>query len=98
MSRQTRRPPAKLYECRLCQEPIVFARLDTGNAMPLNPVPDARGNVAVHMAGGSLHGFVISRDRGPGVTDQRMVPHYATCKEQRTTPPSETRQPDEPLF
>jgi len=76
----------------------VFARLDTGTAMPLSPMPDARGNVAVHLAGGNLHGFVISRDRLPGPLDQRMVPHYATCEKQRTTPTKPARQPDEPLF
>jgi len=95
------RPLAKLHECRLCHDPIVFARLDTGKAMPLNPMPDSRGNVAVHLAGGRkgavLLGFVISRDRLPGPLDQRMVPHYATCEKQRT-PTKPARQPDEPLF
>ena len=97
MRPQARRPLARLHECRLCHAPIVFARLDTGKAMPLNPMPHPKGNVAVHLAGGNLHGFVISRDRLPGPTDQRMIPHYATC-EQRTTPTKPARQPDEPLF
>jgi len=97
MSTRARRPLAKLHECRLCHEPIVFCRLDNGKAMPLNPLPDSRGNVAVHLAGGNLHGFVISRDRLPGPVDQRMVPHYATCEKQRT-PIKPARQPDEPLF
>jgi len=76
----------------------VFARLDTGKAMPLNPMPHPKGNVAVHLAGGNLHGFIISRDRLPGLTDQRMVPHYVTCVNRRTTPTKPARQPDEPLF
>jgi hypothetical protein len=93
-----RRPPVRLSECKLCQAPIVFARLDTGKAIPLNPIPDQRGNVAVHMSGGNLYGFVVTRDRLPGPTDRRMVPHYATCEKQRTTPTKPARQPDEPLF
>jgi hypothetical protein len=92
------RPPVRLGECRECHEPIVFARLDTGKAIPLNPRPDPRGNVACRMQSKRLIGFVISRDRLPGPFDiWRMVPHHATCEERKTkTKPAP--EPDVPLF
>ena len=34
-------------ECKECANPIVFARLDTGRLIPLDPMPNPRGNVAV---------------------------------------------------
>lgn len=90
---------AKLTSCRACGAPIRFVRLDTGRALPVNPVPNPRGNVSAHIAGGRLHGFVISRDKQPGPLDSyRMVPHHATCEE-RTRPESKPKpEPDPALF
>lgn len=59
---------------------------DTGRALPVNPAPhtDGGGNVAARLRGGSLTGFVISKERLPGVGEAyRFTAHYATCTEQR---------------
>lgn len=82
----------RLSECRACHDPIRFVKLATGKALPVNPQPDPRGNVAAHLAGGQLVGFVISRDRLPGARDPfRFVPHYATCEDAKkpAKPPPE---------
>lgn len=93
-----KRPPVPLTECRACKAPIVFARLDTGKPIPLNPIPDARGNVACRLHGGRLSGFVISRDHLPGPFDVwRMVPHFSTCEE-RQDKPKPKPAPDPSLF
>jgi hypothetical protein len=93
----------RLSECRACHAPIRFVQLDTsGKALPVDPQPNPRGNVAAHLAGGTrglaLLGFVISRDRLPGARDPfRFVPHYATC-EALTKPAKPAPAPDAPLF
>lgn len=95
-----KRPPVRMSECRACAAPIVWCLLDTGKRIPLNPLPDEkRGNVACHIAGGNLHGFVISRDHRPGPLDPlRMVPHHATCEEHQRTTKSTPAEPDPALF
>lgn len=68
-------------DCRACGDPIRFVKLNTGKAMPVNPLPTPEGNVAAHLAGGRLVGFVISRDHLPGPLDPyRFRAHYATCE------------------
>jgi len=95
------RRAAPLAECRLCHLPIRFVKLDTGKALPVNPRPDERGNVAARLQGGRLVGFVISRDHRPGPLDPfRFYPHHATCEEleknKKSTPPPP--EPDPALF
>ena len=87
-------------ECRECAEPIRFVALDTGKLIPVNPLPNPeRGNVAAHLAGGRLHGFVISRDRLPGPFDRlRFTPHAATCEAIDRTPKKPAPEPDPVLF
>ena len=93
------RPPVRLSECRECAAPIVFARLDSGRCIPLNPIPDPKGNVACRMSGGRLVGFVISRDRLPGPLDSfRMVPHHATCEERNRVVKRPAEPPPPSLF
>lgn len=88
-------PP--MAECRSCHEPIRFVRMDdTGRALPVNPAPhtDGGGNVAARLRGGSLTGFVISKERLPGVGEAyRFTAHYATCTEQRPTRPPAPEPP-----
>lgn len=79
-------------ECKECHDPIRFVKLDTGKALPVNPQPNPEGNVAAHLAGGRLVGFVISRDHRPGPLDSfRFTVHHATCEaiERRTKPKPE---------
>lgn len=102
MRRAPRLP--SLSDCRDCGEPIRFVLMQaTGRALPVNPTPNhekADGNVAAHLAGGRLVGFVISRDRLPGPFDvYRFTPHHATCealqaKRSNTT----TTTPDDPAL
>ena len=89
----------RLSECRECHDPIRFVALDTGKALPVNPLPDQGGNVAARLAGGRLHGFVISKTKQPGPGDDlRFRPHHATCEEIRRKPPKPKPEPDPALF
>lgn len=99
---RNRRPRGRLTECRDCASPITFATLDTGSRIPLNPLPNAAGNVAVRLVGGALHGYVIADAKPYRPDHDRMMPHAATCRsrparipEQRTPSDVET---DDPLF
>lgn len=83
-----------LADCRACAAPIRFVHLDTGKAMPVDPIPNARGNVAARRIGSKLHGYVISATHPMDPMFLRMVPHYATCEEQQR----KTRQADPGLF
>lgn len=97
----TRPPVPPRHECRDCAAPIVFARLDSGKAIPLDPMPNPRGNVACQLIAGRLHGHVLSETRPypyGNLTDAvRMTPHAATCPE-RKGPAKAKPVPDAPLF
>lgn len=91
----TRRPPVRMSDCRECADPIVWAMLDTGKRIPLNPLPNPdKGNVACRVVGGNLHGYVISKDHPADPLFLRMVPHFSTC-EART---QSSRPADPALF
>lgn len=86
-------------ECRGCQEPIRFVRLDTGKLIPVNPAPNPAGNVAARLSGGRLYGFVISRDKQPGLGHSlRFTPHYATCEAAGRKPTKQKPAADPALF
>ena len=86
-STSRKKPPVRLSECRGCAAPIIFARLDTGKAIPLNPIPHPGGNVAARMHMGRLIGFVISKEHRPGPQDTwRLYPHHATCEALKKKP------------
>lgn len=79
---KAKKPPVQMQDCRACAEPIIFVRLNTGKALPCNPLPYPSGNVAARMHMGRLIGFVISEEHKPGpLDDYRLVPHFATCEE-----------------
>lgn len=84
-----------MSECSECCDPIVFAILNTGKRIPLNPLPHDRGNVACRVIGNNLHGFVLSKDQIPEPLFLRMVPHFATCEERKRTTQT---PPDAALF
>lgn len=88
----------RLSECRTCKDPIRFVALDTGKAMPVNPMPDVTGNVAARMIAGRLHGFVISHAKPAGPRDLRFRPHYATCGEAQRKPAKPKPEPPPALF
>jgi hypothetical protein len=68
--------------CDRCFAVIKFVRLDTGKPIPVDPIPtaDDKGNVAAHLEGKTLVGYVISRQKPlqPGYVTYR--PHFANCK------------------
>ena len=85
-------------ECKECANPIVFARLDTGKLIPLDPMPTGRGNVAVMKIGNQLHGYVISAAHPfQDARYQRAMPHAATCPD-RKGPEKAKPEPDPSLF
>lgn len=93
----------RLSECRECHDPIRFVRMNlTGRAMPVNPKPSPdHGTIAARLTGGSLTGFVITKNHRPSPLDSfRFVPHYATCEAQQRKSKSTTPTPaaDVPLF
>lgn len=89
-----------LAECRSCSCPIRFVRLDSGKAMPVNPLPNAsNGNVSAYLIGGRLHGHVISATKPPERNALRFVAHYATCEERpRSSDPNPKPDSDPVLF
>lgn len=89
----------RLSECRDCGDPIRFVLIETtGRPMPVNPMPNQAGNVAAHLSGGRLLGFVVSRDRQPGPLDPfRFMPHAATC-DARVEEPKPRPEPHPSLF
>lgn len=100
--RPQRRPRGRLSECRDCADPIVFALLDTGSRIPLNPLPDPAGNVAARAVGGRIYGYVVSASKPLRVDHTAMMPHAATCRSrprpQPATPAPLPPEPDTPLF
>lgn len=93
----------RLAECRECGLPMRFVLLTTttNRAMPVNARPDERGNVAAHLEGTRLVGFVISKDHRPGPYDPyRFMPHAATCEARKKKKQSSkpTPEPEPRLF
>ena len=95
------RPLLSRYaECSECCNPILFVLLNTGKRIPVDPMPNPRGNVAAMRIGHNLHGFVLSAThpdhRAPYVLH---MPHHATCPERpgpKAAKPA--REPDPSLF
>ncbi len=89
-------------ECRNCQDPIRFVKLNTGSALPVNPKPGETGNVAAGLYQGRLVGYVLSAENGPRASHPyRFVPHYATCEHElarKRKPTAPAVEPDPSLF
>lgn len=80
--------------CDRCHGVIKFVRLDTGKPIPVEPHPfPDRGNVAAHLEGKTLVGYVISRDKPLQAGYDTYVPHYAVCKPDRPLIPASQRPP-----
>lgn len=87
-----------MAECKGCTLPIRFVKLNTGNAIPVNPAESTIGNVAAYKVGNQLHGHVISRDNPwkPGML--RFTPHAATCEAIERPEPKPEPVLEQPLF
>lgn len=68
-----------MSSCRFCEARILFVRLDTGKAIPVNPIPDPGGNVAADWQGTALVGFVLSREKPLREGFHTYRPHKADC-------------------
>lgn len=70
-----------MARCRSCEVPIVFVRMaDTGKAMPCNPGPDDRANIACKRKGfGYVDGRVITDADQLADDETALLAHWATC-------------------
>lgn len=86
-----RRIPGNVVPCRSCGATILFARTLPGKVgrggklIPLNPVEDPVGNVAVRNTGDQYRAALVARvladdDALDTVTEYRAMPHAATCQ------------------
>ena len=91
-----------MAQCRSCEVPIVFVRMaDTGKAMPCNPGPDERANIACRRKGfGYVDGRVITNLDQLRDGETALLAHWATCggttasRTKSTTPkPTPTAEP-----
>lgn len=84
-------------KCRDCNTAsIVFVRMRSGKAMPVDPHPDERGNiVALRDNGGRyLDGRYDTVFSGQLKTGEvRLMPHYATCSSPKHQPKRGTPRP-----
>jgi hypothetical protein len=82
--------------CRRCPASLIFIKMRSGKAMPVDPWPDTLGNVAATMDtfGRWIDGHVTPPRDGriiePGY--QIFMPHFNTCAEPKGR---KRRQPDE---
>lgn len=83
-----------MSDCRECAAPIRFVRLDTGRALPVDPLPNAAGNVCARRLGNGLNGYVISKEHGADPHFLRFMPHHATCENRTRT----AKAPEPTLF
>lgn len=73
--------------CRYCEATIRFVQLDTGKAIPVNPIPDRLGNVAARPQGIALVGYVISQAKPLQAGHQTYRPHKADCRPDKPSAP-----------
>lgn len=66
--------------CRNCHEPIAWVRNDkTGNTMPIDPTPNAHGNIVVAYVNGKLVAHVVLKSEQATISGTRFVAHFVTC-------------------
>jgi hypothetical protein len=67
-------------ECNLCGARIIWARMASGKAMPVDQHPAADGTVAVHRdVNGRTIGRVITADDPAESWERLHVTHFASC-------------------
>lgn len=74
---------ARRGRCRYCGQPVVWVRAESGNPMPIDPMPNPRGNIIAVAAGdGGARARVLntSMQADPAYAGRdRFLPHAATC-------------------
>ena len=71
-----------MTSCRRCPAAILFIRMrDSGKAMPVDPWPDDRGNIAALPAGPKTYvdGHYLAAHEPLAVGEVRLMPHWSTC-------------------
>jgi hypothetical protein len=85
--------------CEACGQVIAFVKMvATGKRVPIDPFPVADGNVCARAIGQSLHGYVISAQRGPSPAFTRYAAHFGTCPDRERPEPKPTEPPAPTLF
>jgi len=69
-----------MASCGHCHATIRFVQLDTGSAMPVDPVPNPEGNVAARPQGTVLVGYRITKARPLEPGYRLFMPHRAACR------------------
>lgn len=84
-------------KCHDCGTSIHFVRMRGGNAMPVDPVPDERGNViALKVGTGKYIDGYVSNPPGEIPTGcVRLMPHFASCSHPKHLPKGSPRPPTE---
>jgi hypothetical protein len=70
----------KTKPCESCQAPIVWAKTPTGARMPVNPAPDATGNIV--LSDGPKPGdppLAVVTHMSQALDRPRYKSHFATC-------------------
>lgn len=68
--------------CQSCSAEIFFALTRKGHRMPINKIPDPKGNVVVEPVGtSSFLAHVVDMFTKPEA--KRYMPHHATCPQGR---------------
>lgn len=96
--------PGRYPPCGRCGAPIAWARTAAsptgtgGKPMPLDPVEDPAGNVAVRNVGDRRRPSLVARvlagdDTLDETVELRIVPHFATCAPPPAEPPPDNVLP-----
>ena len=93
------RPLLSRYaECSECCNPILFVILNTGKRIPVDPMPNPRGNVAARRIGNNLHGHVIGNALAVEPPYLAHMPHAATCPDRKGPQATKTSPEPDPLL
>lgn len=62
-------------ECKRCRRMIIWLRTERGKAMPVDEIPNPKGNVI--LVNGKAH--VLKTDEAKPANVATLMPHFATC-------------------
>ena len=70
-----------MTSCRRCPAAILFVRMRSGKAMPVDPWPDDRGNIAALPTGPKTYtdGRYLAKGESLAEGEVRLMPHWGTC-------------------
>lgn len=75
-----------MAECRSCGAEILWAQTERGSSIPLDPVPDPRGNLVIEVDGpgdgwppAHVRRTAVYVREGERPDEPRYLAHFATC-------------------